>query len=111
MDMMQPYSHRVIPWHNDETGRLECRTCPRPIVGIGPTLRHHDEAVRHHTPDQGMAAAVTDATHLGAQALEAMWTDRCSDLDRARVVVEALEAAGALRPRNTWKRRRHLRAA
>lgn len=102
MNVNRPYSHRVVPHVDDVTRRLECRVCPRPVIGEGPTLRHHDEAVQPRIPNPAMADAVQDAVDIGTRALEATWTDRMSDRDRAQIVIQALEEAGAIAPRRQW---------
>lgn len=103
MNMLEPYSHLAVEWVNDLTGQRECRRCPRPITGIGDTLRHADEAIRPETIDPKDVTVVREFMHTVTQALSDMWTDRCSDEDRARVAVQALYRAGAL---NTKRRRR-----
>jgi hypothetical protein len=111
MNMNRAYSHQAVEWVSED-GRRECRICPRPLIGIGPTLRHHDEAVRHRQPDPAMADAVADAVIIAARALETMLTEaRANDLDRARAVIDALEEAGALAPRRRWRSRARLAAA
>lgn len=109
MNVNTPYSHKVVPVTDEVTRRLECRVCPRPVVGEGNTLRHYDEAVQPVIPDPAMADARRDAVELIFRALEGMWTDRVSDLDRAEVAVRALEEAGALAPRRTWSKQRQRR--
>ncbi|MEV8636876.1 hypothetical protein AB0395_35060 [Streptosporangium sp. NPDC051023] len=110
MNVNKPYSHVAVPWVNDSTGLLECRVCPRPVIGHGPTFRHFDEAVRQRATDPTMADAVEDAVLVVTRALEEMWTDRVSDADRARVAIEALHDVGALQVRRRWKIRRLFRA-
>ncbi len=107
MDMQRRYSHRAVEWRNED-GQRECRLCPRPITGAGDMLRHADEAIRPDVLDSDTGEAVAEYTEIGARALEDMWTDRVSDYDRARVVVEALNRCGAL---NIKTRRRKVRAA
>ncbi|MFB9880958.1 hypothetical protein ACFFMN_23650 [Planobispora siamensis] len=112
MNVTKPYSHQAIEWINDLTGQRECRVCPRPITGWGPTLRHHDEAVRQATIDPALTDAAEDAVLVVTRALESMWTDtRANDHDRARVAVQALIDVGAIAPRRRWKIRRLFRAA
>lgn len=105
MDLTQRYSHRAVEWRNED-GQRECLKCPRPITGAGAMLRHTDEAIRPEVvADQEDLAEFTE---IGATALGEMWTDALADdLDRARVVVEALHRCGAL----TLKRRRRKSAA
>lgn len=104
MDMMQLYSHLAVEWVNDLTGLRECRRCPRPITGWADTLRHSDEAFRPDPIDPAHVDAVRDDIHLGATALAGMWTDRCSDEDRARAVVQALYRGGRLDMRRGRRR-------
>jgi hypothetical protein len=99
--MLKPYDHQAIEWHED--GQRECRRCGTPITGWGPALRHRGEAVRPAVIPPADKAAVHELTELGARALADMWTDRCTDTDRARVIVEAFYRAGAL---NTRRRAR-----
>lgn len=96
--MPKPYDHQAVEWINED-GHRECRICPTPITGWGDTLRHVNEAVRPAAINPDDKAAVDTFTDLGARALEAMWTDRVTDRDRARVVVEELLRAGALNTR------------
>lgn len=100
--MAKPYDHQAVEWRNED-GYRECLKCPTLITGIGPTLRHIDEAVRPADIDPADRDAIDACINLGAQALQDMWTDRVTDLDRARVVVERLHAAGRL---NTRRRAR-----
>lgn len=101
--MHKPYDHQAIEWIED--GRRECRICPTPITGWGDTLRHIDEAVRPRDIPSADRATVDELTDVGARALERMWTEtHCSDLDRARVVVEALYQVGAFAPAKTRRR-------
>jgi hypothetical protein len=101
--MLKPYDHQAIEWTED--GQRECRRCGTPITGWGPALRHLGEAVRPATIPSTDKDAIHRLTELGARALADMWTDRCTDRDRARVIVEAFYQAGAL---NT---RKHTRTA
>lgn len=96
--MVKPYDHQVVRWRNED-GYWECRKCPTPITGVGPTLRHVGEAVRPADIDPADRPGIDACVELGAKALEDMWTDRVTDLDRARVIVERLHAAGRLNTR------------
>jgi hypothetical protein len=95
MNVVKPYDHQAVEWRNED-GYRECLRCPTPITGIGPTLRHVNEAVRPAAIDPADRAAVDACVELGTQALADMWTNRVTDRDRARVVVERLHAAGRL---------------
>lgn len=97
MNLMEPYSHLAVEWVDDLTGSRECRRCPRPLTGWADTLRHADEAFRPDSVDPAHADAVHDYVTLGARALADMWTDNCSDVDRARAVVEELYRGGCLK--------------
>lgn len=105
--MHKPYDHKAVMWI-DEDGLHECRICGASIIGVGQTLRHINEAIRPRDITPADRDVVAEFTEVGARALEQMWTDRCSDLDRARVVVEALYEVGAL---HTGTKRRRVRAA
>jgi hypothetical protein len=108
MNLHRPYSHKAIEWINED-GERQCLRCERGLTGIGPHLRHVDEAVPtvEYTPEE--AAAVRAAVDVVEQALADMWTDRCTDLDRAQVAVEALRLRGMVAVK--YKRRRSSSAA
>lgn len=100
----RPYDHPPVDWTNED-GQRQCRRCERLLTGWGDSLRHEDEAVRPVALDPADAPAVQAAVEIGEQALAAMWTDRCTDLDRAQVVVEALHRHGLVVTRPGRRRR------
>lgn len=93
MNMHQPYSHIPVEWTNEDGGR-ECLRCGRALTGLPPEVRHTDEVVRPMKLDPAEAAAVRNTVEMVAQALAGMPTDRCTDLDRAQVAVEAMHRRG-----------------
>lgn len=106
MNMLQPYSHPPAPWINED-GQLECRSCPRPLVGGGSSpLRHADEIIEPMRLDPAEAKAVRSAMEVIERALAEMWTDRCTDADRARVAAEALHRHGMVATRRPRARTR-----
>lgn len=107
MNMTRPYSHPPIDWTNED-GQRECRSCGRLLTGWGNSLRHIDEAVRPVLLDPADAAAIREAVDVVEQALANMWTNRCTDLDRAQVAVTALHERGMV---NTRPRRRRSSSA
>ena len=111
MDYSKPYSHQAREWINDLTGLRECILCPRPLIGWGETLRHADEAVRPAMVPPAHAEAVDESVTIATRALEAMLTDRCTDQDRARRVVEALYEHGRLNASKSRRPRRKMRVA
>ncbi|MEW9530586.1 hypothetical protein [Microbispora sp. NPDC049125] len=101
----QPYGHAARSWLNPDTQKPECLACGLPVTGWGETLRHQGEAFRPLVPPSVHADAVKAAVESGARALEEMPSDRVTDRDRARAVVERLYAEGALNlQRSKWKR-------
>lgn len=80
-----------------------CSVCGDPVDRTGGQLRHAGEAApRRVLPARADAAAVRRAEAVAARALDGiLWEPHLTSADRARVVVEALYAAGliARRPR------------
>lgn len=103
MNMERPYSHPPKEVTNED-GLAECLLCTRPLTGWGQTRRHLDEAVRPMEMSPAEAAALREAKRVMTEALECMWTDRCTDQDRAEVGVAALHRRGLVNVRQSRRR-------
>lgn len=93
---MKRYNHPARPCPPEYDTPNECFICGVRTVGVGPTLKHHDEEVRLTTVPREYLPAKAECTRIGELAL-AQITERASDHERAAAVVIALISEGYLR--------------
>jgi hypothetical protein len=100
MTLTSRYDHRVTREYIDpDTSRRECLICGQPTTGAGAMLRHFDEAVRPALPERGDVDAFREAVAIARTAQDRLLPPGWTEDDIARVVIEDLYAAGALRTR------------
>lgn len=101
------YEHRVL-WEDRDPGTevRQCGSCGVPTTGYGQTLRHVGEGVRPTLPLRTDVASFLDAVRLALLAQDRLiGVIDTTPEDIARVIVEELYEAGALRTgRSAWKR-------
>lgn len=99
----KPYSHPARQLTGEDRAAGACTACGAAVIGLGPTLRHADEAFKPDPPKPADSAAYDAAISIVADALDRLPPWETSQ-DRARAAVAALYTSGALRVRrDAWK--------
>lgn len=106
------YNHPARQLTADDRAAGACTACGRQVIGAGRSLRHVDEVFAPTLTDPADAPAVDAARAIARTALDRLPPEDGGVDDRARAVVDALYAAGALRTRrSSWRAACRRRAA
>jgi len=90
-------AHRAVLDRSPDAERRECAVCGLPVTGADNDLRHLGEERRVEViPSPSDVPTFTEAERAGHAALQSL-SERASDAERSRAVIEALYANGMLR--------------
>jgi len=89
-------AHRAVLDRSPDAERRECAVCGRPVTGADNDLRHlGEERAIEVIPSPAAEPAFTAAVQTGATALRRL-SERASDDERSRAVIEALLRDGLI---------------